>query len=194
MTCIILATPLVQKSRQPSNPTIGSLSFSSACGLVAVAGLPTNAHLEDVWLPGIFQKRRPPSSLESPSRKEAPKKLLRLIKHGVSFCIVFFGPTRKIPIPQNLAETQGSPIFLVFFWVESVPRFESKCSHTRMVRSCPAGIFPCLCRCPDLVKAQKRANLTFTFHWHPQRVNKTHISPTLYSRLRHGPRELFFCS
>lgn len=60
MTCIIFGDSTGHCKRVvKSNPTIGSLSFSSGCGLVAVAGLPRNAHLEDVWLPGIFQRRNP---------------------------------------------------------------------------------------------------------------------------------------
>lgn len=155
MTCIILATPLVQKSRQPSNPTIGSLSFSSACGLVAVAGLPTNAHLEDVWLPGIFQKRRPPSSLESPSRKEAPKKLLRLIKHGVSFCIFFSVQQGRSRSRRTWPKRKVHRFFWFFFgwslFLDSNPNVLTQEWSGRVLR----GFFHAYAVAPTLSKPKK---------------------------------------
>ena len=75
--------------------------------------------------------------------------------------------------------------------MESVPRFESKISHTKMVRSCPADFFHAYAVPPTLSRPKKsQLNLHFPMASSKGEQN-THISPTLYSRLRQGPRELF---
>ena len=190
MTCIIYQRlhRSLQKSRQPSNPTIGSLSFSSGCGRTRPCGVAKECTSGGCVAPRDFPRKKPQQfgisfSKGSPEKTPAPHQAL------CKFLLVFFGRTQKIPDPAERPKRKVHRFFWVFGWslfLDSNPNVLTQEWSGRVLR-----IFSMLMPFPRPCQSPKRANLTFTFQWHPQRVNKTHISPTSYSWLRHGPRELF---